>query len=266
MEHVAMCEKRNSKFYIRLLLCCAAFLLLINTGQAQTKITVAVAANMQYASEALKTAFEHDEHIVVELIIGSSGKLSQQIMSGAPFDVFISADTSFPQKLVADKQAVEPPKVYAQGVLVLWTLKKGLQPKADLQLLMSENIKTIALANPKNAPYGTAAEALLKKYKLYDRVKNKFVLGESITQTSQFIATQAADIGFTAKAIVWSNEMKGKGVWIDLNQNDYPPIKQAAVLLKYGQQNHPQAAKKFYDFLFSAKAKTIFKQFGYLVK
>ena len=102
------------------------------------------------------------------------------------------------------------------------------------------------------------------KYNLYDKVSSKLVTGESITQTTQFIATKAADIGFTAKSIVISDEMKGK--WIELNQKDYPPIKQAAVLLKYGKENHAEAAKKFYDFLFSAKAKEIYKKFGYIVQ
>ncbi len=245
------------------------FLLLLITSfncLAQTKITVAVAANMQYTSEALKAEFEKEAHIKVDLIIGSSGKLTQQIMSSAPFDVFISADTSFPQKLLEEKIAAEIPKVYAQGLLVLWTVKQGVQPKPNLQLLLADNIKSIAVANPKNAPYGEAAEALLKKYNLFDKIKSKLVYGESITQTSQFIATQAADIGFTAKAIVLSKEMSGKGFWVDLNQKDYPPIKQAAVLLKYGQQTHPKEAKQFYEFLFSSKAKEIFKKFGYIIK
>ncbi|HTE10061.1 MAG TPA: molybdate ABC transporter substrate-binding protein, partial [Chitinophagaceae bacterium] len=124
---------------------------------AQSKLTVAVAANMQYASEALKAAFEKTSNIKIDVIIGSSGKLTQQIISGAPFDVFISADTSFPQKLMETGMAAEPPKIYAQGLLVLWTVKKGIQPAANLQLLLSGNIVSIAIANPATAPYGSAA-------------------------------------------------------------------------------------------------------------
>lgn len=241
------------------------FLFITINGIAQTKITVAVAANMQYASEELKAAFEKNEHINIDLIIGSSGKLTQQVMSGAPFDIFISADTSFPQKLQEGGFTAEPPKVFAQGLLVLWSLKQGIQLNPNLQRLLGTDIKSIALANPRNAPYGSAAEMLLKKYNLLEKVRPKLVYGESITQTSQFIATQAADIGFTAKAIVLSKEMTGKGVWINLNQNDYPPVKQAAVLLKYGKKMHPMESQKFYDFLFSTKAKEIFKKFGYLI-
>ena len=187
-------------------------------------------------------------------------------MQSAPFDIFISADTAFPKKLADTGFAAEQPKVYAQGLLVLWSAKDNVQPKADLQLLTKDDIQHIAIANTKTAPYGTAAEFILKKYNLYDKVSSKLVTGESITQTSQFIATKAADIGFTAKSIVISDEMKDKGKWVELNRNDYPPIKQAAVLLKYGQENHAAEAKKFYDFLYSAKAKEIYKKFGYIVK
>jgi molybdate transport system substrate-binding protein len=236
------------------------------TSFTQTKIIVAVAANMQYTMEALKTEFNKTDKTKIDIVLGASGNLTQQIMQGAPFDIFISADTAFPKKLSENNFTAESPKVYAQGLLVLWSAKQNFQVKADLKLLLNDDIKHVAIANPKTAPYGSAAEFILKKYNLYDKVASKLVTGESISQTSQFIVTKAADVGFTAKSIVISDEMKGKGNWIELNRNDYPPIKQAAVFLKYGQENHAAAAKKFYDFLFSAHAKTIYKKFGYIVK
>ena len=235
-------------------------------GIAQTKITIAVAANMQYAIEAVKNEFNKTDKTEIDVVLGASGKLTQQIMAGAPFDIFISADTAFPKKIADTGLAAVQPMVYAQGRLVLWSVVPGINPTADLKMLLGDNIKHIAIANPKTAPYGSAAEFLLKKYSLYDAMATKLVTGESITQASQFIATQAADIGFTAKAIVLSDEMKGKGKWVELNSKDYPPIKQAAVYLKYGQQNHGAEAKKFYDFLFSAKAKAIYKKFGYVTQ
>jgi molybdate transport system substrate-binding protein len=241
-------------------------ILAIANVSAQAKITVAVAANMQYTMEALKAEFNKTDKTEISVVPGASGKLTQQIMQSAPFDIFISADTAFPKKLADTGFAAEPPKVYAQGLLVLWSAKQNVQPKADLKLLLDDGIQHIAIANPKTAPYGMAAEFILKKYNLYDKISSKLVTGESITQTSQFIATQAADIGFTAKSIVISDEMKDKGKWIELNQKDYPPIKQAAVLLKYGQQNNATEAKKFYDFLFSKQAKAIYKEFGYIVQ
>jgi molybdate transport system substrate-binding protein len=235
------------------------------TNAQQQKITVAVAANMQYAFNDLKNEFEKSTNIQVDVVVGASGNLTQQIMQGAPFDVFVSADTAYVQTLFEKQFTAEKPKVYARGVLVLWTTKPGLKTDASLQFLLSSKIKSIAIANPKIAPYGTAAEAVLKKYNLLEKISGKLVYGESITQASQFIATQNADVGFTAKAIVLSNEMKNKGSWIELNLNDYPPLLQSAVLLKYGMKKKP-SAKRFYDFLFSKQAKAIYKKYGYIAQ
>jgi molybdate transport system substrate-binding protein len=233
---------------------------------AQSKVTVAVAANMQYTIQELIAEFNKTDPAKIDIVLGASGKLTQQIQHGAPFDIFISADTAFPKKLADGHFTLEPPKVYAQGLLVLWSAKPAIQPAKDLKLLQGAAIKSIAIANPKTAPYGSAAEFMLKKYGLYDKVASKLVTGESISQTTQFIATQNADIGFTAKAVVISKEMQGKGKWVELNTKDYPPIEQAAVLLKYAGQNNRAEAKKFYNFLYSPKAKTILTKFGYIVK
>lgn len=245
-----------------------AFLLALSTLTlpAQPKLTVAVAANMQYTIQELISEFNKTDKIKIDVVLGASGKLTRQIQNGAPFDIFISADKEFPQKLANSHFTLEPPKVYARGLLVLWSVKPTVQPAKDLKLLVGPAIKSIAIANPKTAPYGSAAESMLKKYKLYDIVSSKLVTGESISQTSQFIATQNADIGFTAKAIVISGEMKGKGKWVELNTQDYPPIEQSAALLKHAQQNSEAEARKFYTFLYSAKAKAIYKKFGYIVQ
>lgn len=232
----------------------------------QQQLTIAVAANMQYTIAALVTEFNKTDKTEIEVITGASGNLTQQIMSGAPFDIFISADMKYPQELAEKGFTIASPKVYAQGQLVLWSTRPGIEPKSDLQLLLNDSIKRIAIANPETAPYGHAAISLLKKYALYDKVQSKLVTGESITQTSQFIATQNADIGFTAKAIVVSGEMQGKGKWADLNANDYPAIEQSAVLLKHARSQEDRAAGKFYEFLYSPAAKAIYQKFGYLVK
>ena len=235
------------------------------TGFAQNKITVAVAANMQYTINAIVAEFNKTDKTQIEVVLGASGKLTQQIIQSAPFDIFISADTAFPKKLADTGFAAETPKVYAQGLLVLWSAKPDIQPKADLKLLLNDNVQHIAIANPKTAPYGAAAESILKKYNLYDKISSKLVTGESITQTSQFIATQAADVGFTAKSIVISDEMKDKGKWVDLDLKAYSPIEQAAVLLKHGTDTNKAGSEKFYNYLYSKTAKDIFKKFGYLI-
>ncbi|MGN6248662.1 MAG: molybdate ABC transporter substrate-binding protein [Ginsengibacter sp.] len=231
---------------------------------AQQKITVAVAANMQYAFSELKIEFQKTTNIHVDEVIGASGNLTRQIIQGAPFDVFISADTKYPDALYNAKKTAGKPKVYARGVLVLLTAKSGINLSPQLNFLSSNKIKSIAIANPRIAPYGSAAVALLKKHDLFKGVSNKLVMGESISQTSQFIASGNADVGFTAKAVVLSETMKNKGKWIELNTNDYPPILQSAVVLKYGAQHHAEASKSFFEFLFSKKALEIYKKYGYI--
>jgi len=179
--------------------------------QSPQKVTVAVAANMQYAMKSLKETFEEQTGTSVDVIIGSSGKLIQQIEEGAPFDVFISADTKCPDELYAKKFAVALPKLYAEGLLVLWTARSDINLSPNLQLLGIDQIKKIASANPKTAPYGVASEEALKYYKVYEDVRDKLVYGESISQTNQFLLIQSADLGFTAKSVILSDEMKGKG-------------------------------------------------------
>jgi molybdate transport system substrate-binding protein len=134
----------------------------------------------------------------------------------------------------------------------------------DLNFLSSNKIKSIAIANPRIAPYGSAAVALLKKHDLFKGVSNKLVMGESISQTSQFIASGNADVGFTAKAVVLSQAMRNKGKWIELNPDDYPPILQSAVVLNYGTKHHTKASTQFFEFLFSKKALEIYKKYGYI--
>src|SRR6185312_9566014 len=118
---------------------------------AQTKLTVAVAANMQYTIQELIAEYNKTDKTTINVVVGASGKLTQQIMNGAPFDLFISADKAFPQTLAGNHFTLEPPKVYAQGLLVLWSAKPAIQPAKDLKLLLGANIKSIAIANPKTA-------------------------------------------------------------------------------------------------------------------
>ena len=229
------------------------------------KLTVAVAANMQYVVEELLPIFKTETGIDVDLVVGSSGKLATQITEGAPFDVFISADMKYPNELFHKGLATEPAKAYAQGKLVLWTNTHGIQPTANLKILLQSSIVKIAVANPKTAPYGEAAEQAMKYYKVYTQVKDKLVYGESIGQTQQFIDTKAADIGFIAKSQVLTDEMMGKGFWIEVDKKAYAPIMQGAVILKHGKMTNEYGAKHFFEFLFTTEAKTVFKKYGYIV-
>jgi len=229
--------------------------------QNSNKLTIATAANMQFAIKALQTAFTAETGIKTEAVISSSGKLTAQIKEGAPYDIFVSADMKYPTYLHQNGFTLSEPKIYAKGNLVLWTM---LEEDLNMGLLSKENIKYIAIANPKTAPYGAAAKEVLTHYKLSEKVESKLVFGESIAQVNQFISSQTADIGFTAKSVVLSPKIKSKGQWIALDTNIYTPINQGIALLKTTEKRQKQA-QAFYKFLLSAKGKEILTNFGYEV-
>ena len=197
-------------------------------------ITVAGAANVQFTLDDLKAEFTKETGIGVKTIIGSSGKLTSQIENGAPFDVFLSADMKYPAKIHKDGFSPDAPKVYAYGVLVLWTMK-NFDLSKGVNVLNDPAIQKIAIADPQVAPYGREAVNALKFYRLYDQLQKELVLGESISQANQFITTGAADLGFTAKSVVVAPNMKDKGKWVEVDPQSYKPIAQGVVVLKYAQ-------------------------------
>ena len=228
---------------------------------AQGKLMVAVAANAQYAMKEIEKQYEKETGKEIELIIGSSGKLSAQIREGAPFDVFLSADMDFPQTLYKEGLTIAEPKIYAYGSLVLWTCKDV--DLLNINVLLLPEVSVIAIGNPKVAPYGVAAIDVMKYYKLYETVEPKLVYGESISQVNQYITSKAATIGFTAKSVVLSPEMQGKGKWMEIDKRAYQPIAQGAVILNYSIEKHKTDAELFYAYLYSEKARKIFQKYGY---
>ncbi|MCF6296693.1 MAG: molybdate ABC transporter substrate-binding protein [Flavobacteriaceae bacterium] len=240
------------------------FLLFIACKQKQkNKLTIATAANMQFIIHELVNSFTKETGIECEVIVGSSGKLTAQIKEGAPFDVFVSADMKYPNKLFKNGLTTKTPTIYAYGKLVLWTMFDNLKP--SLNLLLSDSINHIALANPKVAPYGLSTIEVLNHTKMFKKVKDKLVYGESISQTNQFITSKVAEIGFTAKSVVLSPNIKGKGTWVDIDSSYYSLIEQGIVILK-NRPSQINNAQKFYNFLLSAKAKEILNKFGYSTK
>jgi len=241
------------------------FILFSYTLDAGT-IRIAVAANVSYAIEDLKKAFyKTHPHIKVQAILGSSGKLTAQIRHGAPFDILMSANMLYPNALKEAKLAMSSPIVYAEGALVILSVKKR-NYDTEMHVLTDRDIKKIALANPKTAPYGKAAKEALVHTKLYEKLKDKFVFGESISQTITFTTT-AADIGIIAKSSLFSPHMaqyKEKEHWVDINASLYSPIEQGMVMLNRAKGN--TEVKAFYDFMQSDEAKKILEKFGYKVK
>ena len=235
------------------------FILFVISLNAST-IKVAVAANMSYVMPSIIQSFHKIyPDIGVQIVLGSSGKLFAQIKNAAPFDLFLSANMKYPKALYKDKLCIGTPKVYAYGALSLLSSQKR-DFKKGLNILKEKFIQKIAIANPKTAPYGKAAVEVLKKIGLYDKLKDKFIYGQSVAQATTY-SIIAADIGFVAKSSLFSTHMKRykKGVnWIDVPSSLYTPIKQGIVILKENK-----SAKKFYDFMFSKRAKKILVDYGY---
>lgn len=236
-----------------------------NKAKKGIDLTVAVAANAQFAMQTIETAFEEQTGKNIEIVIGSSGKLTAQIKQGAPYDVLVAANMKYPNYLFEEGLAKEEPKVYALGDLVVWTTKEDLALGADLTFLENTNIQKVALANPKNAPYGEQAINALNFYGLGKTITNKLVFAESIAQTNQYVTTGNCEVGFTAKSVVLAPKLKNKGNWITVPKAAYQPIKQGVIITKYGNQEHGELAQQFYDFLFSSTAQDIFKAYGYTI-
>ena len=226
----------------------------------EVRITIATAANVQFAMDTLTTIFEKETGIKANIILGSSGKLTAQILQGAPYDVFVSANMKYPMEIYNNNLATGKPLVYAHGSLVLWSVKEAIDPGPVL--LTDEKIRKIAIPNPKTAPYGEAAVELLQNTGIFEQVKNKLVYGETISQVNQFIISKTADIGFTSKSVVLSPEMRNTGSWAEMNPKEYTPIQQGVIIINR-KNGHLEHAEKFVTFLLSATAKGILTEYGY---
>lgn len=228
-------------------------------------LTIAIAANLKYVFDDLAVAFKKETGIETQSVLNASGKIATQVRNGAPFDVFMSADMDFPNGLYKDGFATTRAKPYAYGQLVLWT-DKGVDLSKGVAFLADKSIVKVAIANPKVAPFGKQALKVLDYYKVRAAVEPKLVYGENITQVSQYVNAKVVDVGFSAKSIVISPEAEEKGQWVDVPPESYEPIAQGIVILKHGSLVNGDAARKFYDFVMSAKAREIFAKNGYAVK
>ena len=228
-------------------------------------LAVAAASDLQSALPAIAAEFEKDTGQSIRLTFGSSGNFFTQIQNGAPFDVFFSADVSYPKRLEASGQG-ERGSIYeyATGRLVLWTRKdSGIDPARGLAVLGDARVRRIAIANPEHAPYGRAAVAALRHEDLYDRVREKFVLGENISQTAQFADSGSADAALLALALALSPALKISGMYFEIPDTWHPPIEQAAVVIASSRQK--ALARQFVDFLKTPAAVRILQSYGFAV-
>src|SRR5574344_1208764 len=227
--------------------------ILCSTAFAGT-INVAVAANVSYAiNDLIKEFNKTNPDTKVEVVLGASGNFTAQIQNGAPFDVFMSADMKFPNTLHKENLTATEPALYAQGSLAMLSAKE-LDFSKGINVVAQENIKQIAIANPKTAPYGVAASEALKNANIYEQVESKFVFAGSISQAVTYALT-AADIGFVAKSLLYEDKMskyKENVHWVSVDPSLYTPIDQGIVVLKRAENN--SEAKAFYDFILSSKA------------
>lgn len=234
-------------------------------ADGQRIVTIAAAADLKCACADLAAAFAKDHPVIkLQITYGSSGNFYTQLTQQAPFDLFLSADIDYPNKLSAQGLAIKESEfVYAQGRLVLWVpaaSKLDLE-KAGLEVLKDPAILKIAIANPRHAPYGRAAEAALKKLDVYDDIKDKLVLGDNIAQTAQFVESGAVDIGLIALSLAVAPAMKDKGRYKLVPPDCYPKLEQAGIILNWAQDK--PATQALAAFLKSAPGQEILKRYGF---
>lgn len=231
------------------------------SGAQAAEVQVAVAANFAAPMQRIADAFAAATGHQVKVATGATGKFYSQIVSGAPFEVLLAADDETPRRLVAGGQAVAGTQfTYAVGKLVLWSAQPGLVD-AQGAVLASGRFRHIAIANPKLAPYGAAGYEVLKARGLADTLAPRIVLGETIAQTYQFVATGNAELGFVALSQVMGPGKPIAGSWWMVPASLHGEIRQDAVLLKAGAQN--PAAQALLAYLKSEPARQVIASFGY---
>lgn len=232
-------------------------------AQTQT-ITVAVAANMKDAFTEIESAFKVNHSAEIKVIYGSSGNFAAQIINGAPFHLFVSADERYPSELFKHGKTLDEGKVYAIGKLALLAKNtSGIllsNDKAELARIIAKANK-IAIAKPEVAPYGKAAVEYLKSQGFWDLAKDKLVFGENISIATMYVSSGAADIGFTALSLAKSSELAKDTHFVLVDDKQYEPIRQRMVMIK----GSPQLATDLFQFILSSKAKDILVKYGYSV-
>ncbi len=235
-------------------------LLAVATAHAD-EVQVAVAANFTGPMQVISVLFERDTGHKASLSFGSTGKFYAQIANGAPFQVLLAADDETPARLVKEGHAVAGTAfTYAIGKLVLWSANPKLVD-AKGEVLKKGGFKHLSLANPKTAPYGAAGMQVMSKLGVADSIKPLIVQGENISQTQQFIATGAAELGFVAYSQVIKNGAIGSGSGWIVPANLHDPILQDGVLLTKGKDK--PAAVALMNYLKGEKAQAVIKSFGY---
>jgi molybdate transport system substrate-binding protein len=231
-----------------------------SASQEPVTVRVAAASDLRFALDEVMKGFRSaNPEISIEPSYGSSGNFFAQIRQGAPFDVFLSADAEYTRRLFAEGVS-EAPFAYAIGRLALVVRKdSGLDPRGFGDLLRSPAIRRVAIANPAHAPYGRAAEAALRTWRVYDAVAPKLVLGDSVSQATQFVDTGAAQAALVALSLV---KVKTAGlVFAEVPETAHPPLDQAGIVLK--RSTVTEGARAFQAFITSDTGRSILARYGF---
>jgi len=258
--------KSNSRRFSALAaIALTAFLAVSPLDAGAADLRIAAASDLTFAFNDVAARFEKQTGHRVELAYGSSGNFFAQIENGAPFDLFFSADVGYPQKLEAAGLTV-PGTIYeyASGKLVMWVPNASrLDLSRGLAALLDPAVGKIAIANPQHAPYGVAAVAAMRREGVYDKIKDKLVLGENISQTAQFVQSGNAEVGLVALSLAVAPAMKDKGRYVEIPARDYPPIIQAAVILK--SSRNKKLANQLLKFMKEPETVEVMERYGFAV-
>ncbi len=239
-----------------------ALILIWNSPSYAGEVQVAVASNFLNPLREIARSFQKETGDRVQIISGSTGKLFAQIVHGAPFEIFLAADQTRPALLLKRGLAVKDSAfTYAQGKIALWSPKQGKVSEDGISTLKAKRFKHLAIANPKTAPYGSAARQTLQKLGLWDSLRQRLVQGENISQTFQFVSSENADLGFVALSQILDPKNKMKGSRWLVPETYYKPINQDAVILKKAKNN--STAKAFWKYMQGGFPTDVINRYGY---
>jgi molybdate transport system substrate-binding protein len=238
-----------------------------NTTPAASSVRIAAAADLKFALDDVVAAFSAAHPTIsVTVTYGSSGNFYSQLSNKAPFDLFFSADIEYPRKLIDAGHAVPDSLFdYAIGQIVIWVRNDSPVDVGSLgaQSLNHPSIRKIAVANPAHAPYGRAAIAALTTLGIHDAVKDRFVFGENIAQTAQFVESGAADIGIVALSLALAPSMRDKGHFWLIPQDTYPLLEQGGVILSWAADR--AATRRFASYVTAPEGRAILKSYGFML-
>lgn len=232
--------------------------------QAAEIPVIAAAANIKFALQDISHAFKQDTGKSVRISYSSSGNLTRQIQQGGPFELFISANSDYVEKLYQQNKTLGQGVIFALGRLVLLTPKSSPllvdeQLSSIKQFIQTGQLKRFTIANPEHAPYGVAAQQALKQQGLWTLIKSQLVLGENVAQSAQFVSSGAAQAGIIAYSLALTPALKNTTRYVLIPAKLHRPLQQTMVLLK----NASETARLFFDYLQQDKARMILSRYGY---